>query len=33
LRDVEHDAVRILELALEVSVPLVAEIEEECSAG
>jgi len=33
LRDIEHDPVRILELALGVSLPLVAEIEEECSGG
>ena len=33
LRDVEDHAVRILELALEVAVALVAEVEEELAAG
>jgi hypothetical protein len=33
LCNIEHDPVRILELALEISLPLVAEIEEKRSAG
>src|SRR5712691_11776152 len=33
LRSVEDDPVRVLELALEISLPLVAEVEEELAAG
>jgi hypothetical protein len=33
LGNVEHDPIGVLELALEVAVPLVAEVEEELAAG